>query len=108
MNLHIQKKRIRRKTDFESRHSFEKAVDELAMNLCPEAEWQAYYNQKSQISWRLKKQGHRKPQADVVVYPVWKKYRQQAMRVVTLQQAAPFLRHLPLRISHFLGEVLFQ
>jgi hypothetical protein len=103
MNLTAKKSRhMRRKTDIEA---WENTIESLAMDLCPPNEWQAYQRQLQTVSI---KSGARQPASKVKVFPIWKKYRQQALRVATLYQAVPLLRHLPLGVSSFLGDVLFK
>lgn len=107
MKLHADNKHYkRRKSDVEA---WEHTVDALAMSLCPEDEWLAYEKRMQQLAWRESKSAApRRHTAAVRVFPVWKKYRQKALRVATLHQAVPVLKHLPLRISCFLGDVLFK
>ena len=113
MTLHANKPRyMRRKSDVEA---WEKTIDALAMSICPAEEWQAYERQIQQVAWKTQaKQNGLKPGrsnhalASVRVFPVWKKYREKALRVATLHQAVPLFRHLPLSVSCFLGEVLFK
>lgn len=92
----------RRKTDPEG---WEKTIESLAISLCPTEEWQAYEKQLQYIAWKANKQQN---SAKVSVFPVWRKYRQKASRVATLYRTAPILRHLPLNVASFLGEVLFK
>lgn len=100
-------------------------VDNLAMSLCPDAEWQAYHRQIQQLAWQAATASPSSgggsaarpmmapPHRDALVrkvrvFPVWRKYRQQALRVATLQENIPLLRHLPLRLSCILGDVLLR
>ena len=47
-------------------------------------------------------------QAQVRLFPVWRKYRQQAKRVATLFQTVPILKRLPLSVAGWLGDLLFK
>ena len=87
----------RRKTD---KQVWEQTIDLLAQSLCPEAEWAAYRNRQRTIA--------RMGDPAVKVFPVWKKYRAQAVKVATVQRAVPMLRHLPPRFSWVLGEVFLK
>lgn len=104
-----------RKTTYPRRKSeqdsWEKAIDALAMHICPVSEWQAYEQQLQQIAWQnsTRYQSKSRKHLPVVrVFPVWRKYRQKALRVATLQQNVPMLRYLPLGLSCFLGDILFK
>jgi hypothetical protein len=103
MNLKVRKPRYqRRRSDIDN---WENTIDSLAMTLCPVAEWQAYEKQLQFIAWKA----NRRPQkAKVRVFPVWRKYRQKAVRVATLYEAAPILRHFPLGFVGFLGDLLVK
>jgi len=92
----------RRKTDPEG---WEKTIDSLAISLCPTEEWQAYEKQLQAVAWKANRQ---KNSARVSVFPVWRKYRQKASRVASLYRRAPILRHLPLNVVSFIGDVLFR
>ncbi len=46
--------------------------------------------------------------ATIRLFPVWRKYRQQAKRVATLHLALPMLRRLPLTVCGWLGNLLFK
>jgi hypothetical protein len=110
MNLKADRPRyLRRKTDLEA---WENTIESLAMDLCPAEEWQAYQRQLMALSQvassRAQKSHARQAKGSVRVFPIWKKYRQKALQVATLYQAVPLLRHLPLRVSSFLGDVLFK
>jgi hypothetical protein len=103
MKLHARKHHPqRRKADFDT---WEKTIDALAMSICPSREWQDYERRLQQLAWRANVRSRRKV---VSVFPVWKKYRQKALRVATLHQAVPVLKYLPLRVSCLLGDLLFK
>ncbi len=84
----------------------ERLIDALAMHLCPSHEWRAYEKKNQSLVWqsRHQKTAHR---AKIYAFPVWRKYRHQAEKIVNLHQVVPMLRHLPLPVSTFLGEVFF-
>jgi hypothetical protein len=98
-NQHLQ----RAVTDWEMR------IESLAMQLCPADEWQ-HYEKKMHALLRESQTLtlRRKRLAQVSVFPVWRKYRQQAKRVATLQQAFPLFKHLPLKLNGFVGDLLFK
>lgn len=105
MNLHANRPRYkRRKSDTPA---LEQTVDALAMSICPVAEWQDYERRLQQVAWKTGHNGQ-PCQGKLRVFPTWKKYRPQALRVATLQQAAPVLRYLPLKVSCILGDILFK
>lgn len=75
------------------------------MTLCPVTEWQVYEQQLQYLAWKTNKRQNK----DVVrVFPIWRKYRQKATRVATLYHAVPLLRHLPLGLVGFLGDLLVK
>jgi|GEM_PF-3000119 len=97
----------RRKTDSPEtweKENWEKTIESLAISLCPTQEWQAYEKKLQHLAWQANKQQN---SARVSVFPIWRKYRQQALRVATLYRTVPVLRHLPLPVANFLGEILF-
>lgn len=93
----------RRKTDCPE--SWEKTIESLAISLCPTEEWQAYEKKVQHLAWQANK---RQGSARVSVFPIWRKYRQQALRIATLHRTLPMFRHLPLPVASFLGELLFK
>jgi len=110
MNLQFRKSRNqhlqRAVTDWEMR------IESLAMQLCPADEWQHYekkmhalLRESQTLTLRRKRPT---PGSAVAVFPVWRKYRQQAKRVATLQQAFPLFKHLPLKLNGFVGDLLFK
>jgi hypothetical protein len=108
MNLKPHKPRYsRRKSE---QDGWERAIDALAMHICPAEEWQAYERQLQQVAWKntTRLQGNRMHAPVVRVFPVWRKYRQKALRVATLQKTIPLLKYFPLGLSCFLGDVLFK
>ena len=83
------------------------SIELLAMQLCPAAEWRKYERHMQALTRQSTAQNqHHK--SKVKVFPVWRKYRQQAKRVATLYQAIPMFKRLPLAISGFIGNLLFQ
>jgi hypothetical protein len=107
MNLQFRKSRNqnlqRAVTDWEMR------IESLAMQLCPADEWQ-HYEKKMHALLRESQTLtlRRKRSAPISVFPVWRKYRQQAKRVATLQQAFPLFKHLPLKLNGLVGDLLFK
>jgi hypothetical protein len=85
--------------------AWDRMVDALAMHLCPTEEWQAYEKKLQYLVWKSKQRQTKT--AKVCVFPVWRKYRHQAQKIVNLQHVVPLLRHLPLPVSSFLGKVFF-
>jgi hypothetical protein len=103
MKLKAQKNHtVRRKVDLES---WEKTIESLAMDLCPTKEWQAYEKKAHFLAWKNNKQSNT---AKIRVFPIWRKYRQQALRVATLYRTLPILRYFPLKVTNFLGQILFK
>jgi hypothetical protein len=82
--------------------NWNRLVDVLSMHLCPPEEWQAYEKKMNEQA-KLRASGG----ATIYIFPVWRKYRQQARKIASLQNFAPVLRHLPLPVSCFLGKVFF-
>ncbi len=98
---------MRHKADVEHKRASERTVEDIAITLCPSAEWEAYEARRHQLV-RLGRAQKDSRMAEVRVMPVWWKYRRQAYRVATLQRLFPVLRYLPLRVSSFLGEVFLR
>jgi hypothetical protein len=85
------------------------SIELLAMQLCPTKEWQSYEKRMQALARQAAKPGaHAKTRAKVRVFPVWRKYRQQAKRVATLYQALPVFRRLPLALGGLVGNLLFK
>lgn len=84
--------------------AWDRMVDALAMHLCPTEEWQAYEQKVQYLIWQSKQRAGR---ARVCAFPVWRKYRDRAHKIASLQHVVPILRHLPLPVSSFLGKVFF-
>jgi len=105
MKLKLRKTRAQRHkvpiTDWDT------SIELLAMQLCPAAEWRKYERHLQALARQSNTQNHPK-QTKVKVFPVWRKYRQQAKRVATLYQALPMFKRLPLGLSGFIGNLLFQ
>jgi hypothetical protein len=112
MNLKLRKTRASRQQLVAS--EWDANIELLAMQLCPAEEWQHYERrmqtvarqQHSQQSSALAK--GKAPAPKVRVFPVWRKYRQQAKRVATLHQAFPLFKRLPLVLSGLVGDLLFK
>jgi hypothetical protein len=107
MNLKLRKSRA---TDHDSQaNDWDTSIELLAMQLCPVEEWQHYEQHMQTLAREARALPARlKPQAKVRVFPVWRKYRQQAKRVATLYQAAPVFKRLPLPVAGFVGDLLFK
>lgn len=95
---------MRRKSDWAT---WENTIEALAMDLCPAEEWQLYQNQLRHVTLSSPCTQARTT-ATIKVFPIWRKYRSKALKVATLQQTIPLLRHLPLSISRLLGDILFK
>ncbi len=93
---------MRRKADVES---WESTVDALSKELCTPSEWQDYLKRQSQYSKRF---GSLQTAENIAVLPVWKKYRKQASRLATLYRSLPVCRHLPVRVSVMLSEIIYR
>jgi len=99
-----QSRYLRRKTDLEA---WERTIDALARKLCPLEERLAY-EKKLQLLTAKSRVTRKGAQAEIYVFPVWRRYRQKALQVATIHRAAPFLRRLPLTFSCLLGDLLFK
>lgn len=107
MNLKIRKSRAMGH-DLQS-NDWDTSIELLAMQLCPVEEWQNYEQHMQTLAREASVFPSRlKPQAKVRVFPVWRKYRQQAKRVATLYQALPMFKRLPLPVAGFVGDLLFK
>jgi hypothetical protein len=102
MNVHPKRRPLRRKNDIIAWQT----IDQLAMQLCPPDEWNAYMGQLNDLEWMI--QQTPEISANLRVFPVWKKYRSQARQVAALYQAIPLLQRFPLRWTSLLGRILFQ
>lgn len=81
-------------------------IDQLAMQLCPPDEWNAYMCQLNDLEGLI--QETPEISANLRVFPIWKKYRNEARQVAALYQAVPLLQRLPLRWTSILGRLFFQ
>jgi hypothetical protein len=85
------------------------SIELLAMQLCPVEEWKSYERRMQTLARQASVlSSPRKKQAKVRVFPVWRKYRQQAKRVATLYQTMPMFKRLPLSVAGFVGNLLFK
>lgn len=104
MQLKLNKPSLRsRKTQEQA--EWEQTIDALAMHICPVEVWQDYEKQMQTLTWKAKKD---KKASRISVFPIWRQYRQQALRVATLHRTLPMLRRLPIGVACFLGDLLFK
>lgn len=96
----------RRKSDAVNKRAWERTVEDIAMTLCPPSEWEDYEIRCHQLARICRQKSPR--MAEVKVMPIWWKYRREASRVATIQQAIPPLRYLPLKVSSILGEIFLK
>lgn len=105
MSLKLRKTRAIRHQ--EPANDWDTSIELLAMQLCPTEEWQRY-ERKMQALARQATSSAPRGKGKVRVFPVWRKYRQQAKRVATLYQAIPVFKRLPLPFCGFVGDLLFK
>jgi hypothetical protein len=112
MNLKLRKTRASRQQA--SASEWDANIELLAMQLCPADEWQHYEKRMQTLARQQNAQQNstpgrgKRPAPKVRVFPVWRKYRQQAKRVATLHQAFPLFKRLPLALSGLVGDLLFK
>lgn len=107
MNLKLHKTRTMRQQLEAS--DWDTSIELLAMQLCPTEEWQSYEKRMQTLARQATLPASRgKANSSVRVFPVWRKYRQQAKRVATLYQALPMFKKLPLALGGFVGDLLFK
>jgi hypothetical protein len=112
MNLKLRKTRASRQQTLAS--EWDANIELLAMQLCPAEEWQRYERRMQTVARQQNSQQNRtqatgkEQPSKVRVFPVWRKYRQQAKRVATLHQAFPLFKRLPLTFSGLIGDLLFK
>lgn len=87
----------RRKTD---RADWERQVEALAQQLCSPQEWAAYRARHETLRARY---GHDR----IRLFPVWRRYREQAQRMARLCRALPILKALPCRVLAVLSRWLW-
>jgi len=110
MNLKIRKTRASRQQTTAS--EWDANIELLAMQLCPTEEWQLYEKRMQTVARKAGSTSSASQPAaahgKIRIFPVWRKYRQQAKRVATLHQALPMFKRLPLALSGFVGDLLFK
>lgn len=93
---------LRRKSEF---MAWQQAIDKLALQICPTEEWDQHMRRVYQVDWLVQ---HSPGVRNIKIFPVWKKYRKEALQVATLYQTLPILQHIPLRWACFLGKWLID
>ncbi len=69
----------------------ERSIEWLSRRLCTRQELGVYNQRKAYFKARKK--------SNVVLFPIWQRYRHQAIQIVRLRRAWPWLRYFPLKLS---------
>ncbi len=77
---------------------WEATLDKLSRQLCSKKEL-AHHTRRQEMYVR-------NGVTRVKLFPIWRRYRRKAERVVRIQSAFPILRRFPLCVSSFISDIL--
>jgi len=69
----------------------EQSIEWLSRKLCTRQEMKLYTKRQAYYQ--------SKPSNKVLLFPIWQRYRHQAIRIIRLRRSWPWLRYFPLRVS---------